>query len=154
MTKIEEYQVLEATLEALLEGESEEVAVMATMACELYHRLSHVDWAGFYRVTAPELLTIGPYQGQHGCLRIEFSRGVCGACARESAVQIVEDVDAFPGHIACSTSTRSEIVLPVVNKHGALLGVLDLDSNQPAAFDQLDADWLSAAIAKYFAVLG
>lgn len=145
-----DYERLTSRLSALLADETDEIAIMSTMACELYHQLSHVDWAGFYRVTSPELLTIGPYQGGHGCLRIDFSRGVCGACARERAVQIVDDVESFPGHIACSSTTRSEIVLPVINSTGVLLGVLDLDADQPAAFDQFDADWLSKAIAQYF----
>lgn len=148
-----DYERLTSRLSALLVDETDEIAIMSTMACELYHQLSHVDWAGFYRVTEPELLTIGPYQGGHGCLRIDFSRGVCGACARERAVQIVDDVEVFPGHIACSSTTRSELVLPVMNSDGVLLGVLDLDADQPAAFDQFDADRLSQAIAQYFSAI-
>jgi L-methionine (R)-S-oxide reductase len=91
---------------------------MATVACELYHGDDRVDWAGFYRVVAPGLLKIGPYQGGHGCLSIAFDRGVCGAAARERRTQLVPDVDAFPGHIACSASTRSEIVVPVIDRTG------------------------------------
>lgn len=123
---------------------------MATVACELHHSDDRFDWTGFYRVTAPETLKIGPYQGGHGCLVIPFSRGVCGAAARTGQVQIVPDVDAFPGHIACASSTRSEIVLPVFGKGGRLIGVLDIDSNQPDAFTQQDATRLAAILDEVF----
>ncbi len=139
------------SIRALTEGETDTVALMATVACEIHHAHPFADWTGFYRVVAPDLLKIGPYQGGHGCLVIPFSRGVCGACARTGLVQIVPDVDAFPGHIACATSTRSELVLPVFNGLGRLLGVLDIDSDTPAAFDQTDADWLVPLLAKVFA---
>jgi GAF domain-containing protein len=102
-------------------------------------------------VTAPELLKIGPYQGGHGCLVIPFSRGVCGAAARTGQVQLVPDVDAFPGHIACASSTRSELVLPVFNGSGALLGVFDIDSDQPDAFTPQDAQALESILADVFA---
>ena len=106
---------------------------------------------GFYRVTAPKILKIGPYQGGHGCLVIPFSRGVCGAAARTRKVQLVPDVDAFPGHIACASSTRSELVIPVLDASGDLIGVFDIDSDQPDAFDQTDADALQAILASVFA---
>jgi GAF domain-containing protein len=112
---------------------------MATFACEVHHSDERFDWTGFYRVTEPEVLKIGPYQGGHGCLVIPFSRGVCGACARTGQIQLVPDVDVFPGHIACSSTTKSELVLPVRNKDGALIGVFDIDSNQPDAFTEEDA---------------
>jgi GAF domain-containing protein len=124
---------------------------MATVACEVHHSDSRFDWTGFYRVVAPELLKIGPYQGGHGCLVIPFARGVCGACARTGKVQLVPDVDAFPGHIACSSSTRSEIVLPVRNAAGSLIGVFDIDSDQPDAFTTTDADGLQAILDAVFA---
>jgi L-methionine (R)-S-oxide reductase len=135
---------------ALTHGETDAVALMATLACEIHARHPLSDWTGFYRVTAPELLKIGPYQGGHGCLVIPFSRGVCGAAARTGAVQNVPDVEAFPGHIACSSSTRSELVIPVWNGAGRLLGVLDLDSNMPAAFTRRDEDWLIPLLAQVF----
>jgi GAF domain-containing protein len=135
---------------ALCHGETDAVALMATMACEIHHRHPMCDWTGFYRVTGPEMLKIGPYQGGHGCLVIPFSRGVCGAAARSGQVQNVPDVDAFPGHIACSSSTRSELVLPVWNGQGRLLAVLDLDSNTPAAFTRADEDWLVPLLAQVF----
>lgn len=140
-----------ARVAALTEGEGDAVAVMATLACELHHADPRFDWTGFYRVVAPGMLKIGPYQGGHGCLAIPFDRGVCGACARTGEVQIVDDVDAFPGHIACAASTRSEIVLPVRNGAGALIGVLDIDSDRPAAFGPEDAEWLGALLARAFA---
>ena len=148
-----DYQDLAARIRALTEGETDEVALMATMACELHHSDDRFDWTGFYRVVAPELLKIGPYQGGHGCLVIPFARGVCGAAARTRQVQIVADVEAFPGHIACSSSTRSEIVLPVIGREDRLIGVLDIDSDRPDAFDQRDADALSAMLAQVFGQL-
>ncbi len=146
-----DYTDLTRTIASLTEGEDDTVALMATLACEVHQSDDRFDWTGFYRVTAPELLKIGPYQGGHGCLVIPFSRGVCGAAARTGQVQRVPDVDAFPGHIACASSTRSEIVLPVVNSAGKLLGVFDIDSNQPDAFTGADADALTAILASTFA---
>jgi L-methionine (R)-S-oxide reductase len=148
-----DYQTLSKTIAALTEGEADAVALMATIACEVHHADDRFDWTGFYRVTAPELLKIGPYQGGHGCLVIPFSRGVCGAAARTGEVQLVEDVDAFPGHIACASSTRSELVLPVWNGAGDLLGVFDIDSDQPNAFTQADADALAAILKDSFAAV-
>ena len=135
---------------ALTHGETDTVALMATLACEVHHVMEKSHWTGFYRVVAPELLKIGPYQGGHGCLVIPFSRGVCGAAARTGEIQNVPDVEAFPGHIACSTTTKSELVLPVRNGAGKLLGVFDLDSDQPAAFTKEDEDWLVPLLAAVF----
>ncbi len=146
-----DYPALAARIAALTEGESDAVALMATLACELHHADERFDWTGFYRVVAPGLLKIGPYQGGHGCLSIPFECGVCGAAARARRVQIVDDVEAFPGHIACSSSTRSEIVLPVFDGTGKLIAVLDIDSDRPAAFDAADAEALAAILAQVFA---
>lgn len=146
-----DYEELSKIIASLTEGETDEVALMATLACELHHADDRFDWTGFYRVVAPELLKIGPYQGGHGCLTIPFSRGVCGACARLGQVQLVADVDAFPGHIACASSTRSEIVLPVWNAARELIAVLDIDSNMPDAFTQQDAEALQAILDAVFA---
>lgn len=148
-----DYHELAARISALTHGETDEVALMATLVCEIHHSDDRFDWTGFYRVTAPDLLKIGPYQGGHGCLVIPFSRGVCGAAARSRAVQIVPDVEAFPGHIACSSSTRSEIVLPVLGAGGRLIGVLDIDSDLPDAFDARDAEGLSAILSRTFGQL-
>ena len=146
-----DYAALAARIAALCVGQSDTIALMATVACEVHQADDRFDWTGFYRVVAPDLLRIGPYQGGHGCLEIPFSRGVCGAAARSRQVQLVDDVDAFPGHIACAASTRSEIVLPVINRAGVLLGVLDIDSDRPAAFDDTDARELAAILATSFA---
>ena len=118
-----DYTTLSKTIAALTEGEDDPVALMATVTCEVHHVDDRFDWTGFYRVVAPDLLKIGPYQGGHGCLVIPFSRGVCGAAARTRQVQLVADVDAFPGHIACASSTRSELVLPVFDGQGQVIGV-------------------------------
>jgi L-methionine (R)-S-oxide reductase len=145
-----DYDTLAQTLQSLTSGETDTVSLMATVACELHHSDDRFDWTGFYRVTEPELMKIGPYQVGHGCLVIPFTRGVCGAAARTGEIQLVPDVDAFPDHIACASSTRSELVLPVWNTKGNLLGVLDLDSDQPDAFTQGDADALAAILADVF----
>ena len=145
-----DYESLTKTIRSLTEGEYDAVALMATVACEVHHSDSRFDWTGFYRVTGPEMLKIGPYQGGHGCLQIPFSRGVCGAAARTGQVQLVPDVDAFPGHIACASSTRSELVLPVFNKAGQLIAVFDIDSDQPDAFTEQDAEALTAILAEVF----
>ncbi|EPX84877.1 GAF domain-containing protein [Rubellimicrobium thermophilum DSM 16684] len=145
-----DYAELRSRIRALTEGEDDPVALMATLACEIHHADDRFDWTGFYRVVAPGLLKIGPYQGGHGCLTIPFARGVCGAAARTGQVQIVPDVEAFPGHIACSASTRSEIVLPVRDGTGQLIAVLDIDSDRPAAFDETDAEGLSAILSDVF----
>jgi L-methionine (R)-S-oxide reductase len=148
-----DYPALAATIASLTMGETDEVALMATIACEVHHSDDRFDWTGFYRVTGPETLKIGPYQGGHGCLLIPFSRGVCGAAARSGKVQRVADVAAFDGHIACASSTRSELVLPVFAKGGRLIGVFDIDSDQPDAFTCEDADALEAILASVFAGL-
>jgi L-methionine (R)-S-oxide reductase len=148
-----DYATLAETLQSLTHGETDAVALMATVACEVHHVDDRFDWTGFYRVTEPELLKIGPYQGGHGCLVIPFSRGVCGAAARTGQTQLVADVDAFPGHIACASSTRSELVLPVWNGAGDLIGVFDIDSNQPDAFTQEDADQFQAILKNCFATV-
>lgn len=146
-----DYSALAKSIAALTAGETDSIALMATVVCELHHADDRFDWTGFYRVVAPGLLKIGPYQGGHGCLVIPFARGVCGAAATTGQVQIVADVDAFPGHIACASSTRSEIVLPVRNASGDLIAVLDIDSNQPDAFEADDATQLTAILKVVFA---
>lgn len=146
-----DYPTLHQTIASLTEGETDQVALMATVACEVHHSDDRFNWTGFYRVVATDLLKIGPYQGGHGCLVIPFARGVCGAAARTGEVQLVPDVDAFPGHIACASSTRSEIVLPVFDASGALIGVFDIDSDQPDAFTQTDADALTVILHSVFA---
>jgi L-methionine (R)-S-oxide reductase len=149
MTRVD-YTHLAKTIASLTEGEDDVIALMATVACELHHSDDRFDWTGFYRVVSPQMLKIGPYQGGHGCLKIPFSHGVCGAAARLGKTQLVPDVDAFLGHISCASSTLSEVVLPVWDKAGALLAVLDIDSDQPDAFTQTDADALVKILALVF----
>ena len=146
-----DYSMLGDTIAALTEGEADHIALMATVACEVHHSDSRFDWTGFYRVVAPDLLKIGPYQGGHGCLVIPFSRGVCGAAARSGDIQLVPDVEKFEGHIACASSTRSELVLPVRDASGAVIAVFDIDSDQPDAFTETDARALDAILASVFA---
>ena len=146
-----DYTSLIRTIASLTEGEDDVIALMATVVCELHHSDDRFDWTGFYRVTSPEMLKIGPYQGRHGCLQIPFTRGVCGAAARLGETQLVPDVKAFADHIACASSTRSELVLPVWDRAGTLLGVLDIDSDQFDAFTVFDADSLAEILATVFA---
>ncbi|MFV2053740.1 GAF domain-containing protein [Aliiroseovarius sp. YM-037] len=145
-----DYPTLAQTIASLTEGETDTVALMATIACEVHHFDDRFDWTGFYRNVGNDTLKIGPYQGGHGCLVIPFSRGVCGAAARTGQVQLVPDVDAFPGHIACASSTRSELVIPVYDRAGALLGVFDIDSDQPDAFTKADAEALGGILRGVF----
>lgn len=142
---------LPARILAIAEGESDPISLMATLSCELFHGDERFDWVGFYRNVGNETLKIGPYQGGHGCLVIPFARGVCGACARTGEIQLVPDVDAFPDHIACASTTRSELVLPVRDARGHLIAVLDIDSDQPDAFTKQDADILQGLVERVFA---
>ncbi len=148
--KTETYAATARTIAALVEGEEDAISKMATIACELFHAFDHFDWVGFYRNVGNDILKVGPYQGGHGCLYIPFSKGVCGACASTGKSQIVADVNDFEGHIACSSTTRSEIVLPVWTK-GQLIGVFDIDSNTPDAFDDCDRRELEAILTAAFA---
>lgn len=134
---------------AVIKGETDSVAIMATVACELHHHFPHFHWTGFYRVVAPGLLKIGPYQGEHGCLVIPFARGICGRCAREEKTAIIPDVALEEDHIACSSSTRSEIVVPVFGTDGTLRAVLDVDSDFPDAFGESDARFLEGVCALF-----
>ncbi len=144
------YAEIEGRILALMDNEVDTISLMATVAAELYQAVEGFDWVGFYRVTEPGLLKIGPYQGGHGCLVIPFDKGVCGAAARTGETQRVDDVDAFPGHIACAASTRSEIVVPVRNGAGDLIAVLDIDSDTPAFFKSDDQVFLEALMEKVF----
>ena len=141
---------LTARILALCNGEDDKIAIMATVVGELYHDVNGFDWVGFYRVVGPDVLKIGPYQGRHGCLVIPFSQGVCGAAARDQKIKVIDDVKKFDGHIACSDSTRSELVIPCFGADGDLFGVLDIDSDQPAFFTNKDADDLDQLMRKLF----
>jgi len=142
------YDNLFKTLDSLCDGESDAVALMSTIACELYSAFDDFDWVGFYRNVGDSVLKVGPYQGGHGCLTIPFEKGVCGKCARERTVQNVPDVSQIAHHIACSSTTQSELVVPVICG-GDLIAVLDIDSNKKDAFDKNDEDNLQR-ISKYF----
>jgi len=125
---------------SILDGEDDWVTAMATVVCELHNAFDHYHWTGFYRTTSPNLLKIGPYQGGHGCLVIPFDKGICGAAARTGKTQDVPDVHARSEHIACSSSTNSEIVVPVKDSNGEVVAVLDVDSDNYAAFTQKDIE--------------
>ena len=137
-------------IRAVLADETDEVALESTLACLLWETLPQVNWCGFYRRVADQELAVGPYQGGMGCLRISFDRGVCGASARTESVQLVPDVHAFPGHIACDDATRSELVLPVFGRAGRLIAVLDLDCPHLDGFCADEANLLRALFSEIF----
>jgi len=143
------YAQLYALLIGVLTGIDDDIAGMATLSSLLHHGFGHL-WTGFYRVVGPELLRVGPYQGTLGCLDITFGRGVCGTAASERRTIVVPDVDRFPGHISCDARSKSEIVVPVFDKSGGLIAVLDIDSDRRATFDQQDADGLERVV-RWFA---
>ncbi|OXE37108.1 MAG: diguanylate phosphodiesterase [Phenylobacterium zucineum] len=148
----ERYAVLAQEMASVLVGEPNIVARMATITAMLAASFPHFFWTGFYMVDPerPDSLVIGPYQGTLGCLRIAFGRGVCGTAAMTGRTQIVPDVHAFPGHIACDSRSASEIVVPAFDGSGRLIAVLDVDSTMPAAFDELDGRWLEAILSATF----
>ena len=138
LPKAEAWRQLEQHIAGVLEGLDDDIAAMATISCLVHHAFGHL-WTGFYRVVEPgKLLRVGPYQGTLGCLEIRFGRGVCGTAAATGQTQVVPDVHAFPGHIACDGRSASEIVVPVYDRQGALLAVFDVDSDQKATFDEVD----------------
>jgi L-methionine (R)-S-oxide reductase len=145
LSKSAQYRELTAQLAALLAGERHGLANAANMSALLYEALPALNWVGFYFLQAGELV-LGPFQGKVACTRIAVGRGVCGAAAERKQTVVVQDVHAFPGHIACDSASQSEIVVPLL-QDGHLLGVLDLDSPQLARFDQEDAAGLNAAVA-------
>ena len=150
--KAARYAEVEAEILAVLDGEPNVTARMATVASMLADAFDPYFWAGFY-VVAPDKadeLVVGPYQGTLGCLRIAFGRGVCGAAAATRKTQLVEDVNAFPGHIACDSRSASEIVVPVLDASGALIAVFDVDATTPAAFDAEDQVALERLMARVF----
>lgn len=149
--KTEAYDTLQAHCLAVLDGVTDEIAKMATVSCLVHHAFGHL-WTGFYRVVEPgRLLRVGPYQGTLGCLDIAFGRGVCGTAAATGETQLVPDVHAFPGHIACDGRSQSEIVVPVRDAAGRLLAVFDVDSDRLAAFDDDDRRGLERLLAAVFA---
>ncbi len=150
--KAARYAEVAEEIAAVLEGEPNVGARMATVASMLNDAFESYFWTGFYVIDPekPEELVVGPYQGTLGCLRIAFGKGVCGTAAAERKTQIVDDVHAFPGHIACDSRSNSEIVVPVTDAEGRLIGVFDVDSTEFAAFDAVDAEWLEKILARTF----
>lgn len=150
-----DFAALGLTWRAMVEGESDPVARMATAAAVLYQSDDRVSWAGFYRADGAGGLVLGPYQGPPGCLRIAPGRGVCGAAAASRATQLVPDVHAFPGHIACDTRSRSELVIPIYAPGGEVAAVLDIDSHLPDAFSADEARalelWFADGLGSDFA---
>jgi GAF domain-containing protein len=153
LPRADAYPQLDAHIRAVLEGIDDDIAAMATMSALIHHAFGHL-WTGFYRVVEPDvLLRVGPYQGTLGCLDIRVGRGVCGTAAARRETVVVPDVNAFPGHITCDARSRSEIVVPVFARDGALLAVLDIDSAVPAAFGEEDRVGLER-IVSWFAGAG
>jgi GAF domain-containing protein len=150
--KAARYAALAQEIASVLDGEPDRTARMAVVAGMLAQTFPHFFWTGFYRVdpTRPGELVLGPYQGTLGCLRIPFGKGVCGAAAERRETVVVEDVHAFPGHIACDSRSASEIVCPVFDPAGGLIAVLDVDAEIPAAFDAIDAEALNRILAQAF----
>lgn len=152
LEKVARYREIAAEIAAVLEGETNLTARMATVSNILHHAFDHYFWTGFYIVDPekPGELVVGPYQGTLGCLRIPFGAGVCGAAAASREAVIVDDVHEFPGHIACDSRSESEIVVPVFDRSGALIAVFDVDSDRKAMFDETDEEWLTKILAASF----
>ena len=151
--KAARYAEAAAEIASVLDGEPNLTARMATVASMLAASFDHYFWTGFYVVdpSRERELVVGPYQGTLGCLRIAFGRGVCGAAAATGQTQRVDDVHAFPGHIACDSRSASEIVVPVFDRTGALIAVFDVDSDRPAAFDAVDQQGIETILRAVFA---
>ena len=146
------YAEVAEEIAAVLDGEPDRIARMATVAAMLAQSFDDYFWTGFYVVdpARTDELVVGPYQGTLGCLRIAFGRGVCGTAAADRRTVIVEDVDAFPGHIACDSRSKSEIVSPVFDAKGELIAVFDVDSERPAAFGEVDRDGIERILKATF----
>jgi GAF domain-containing protein len=142
MQKQKIYEEVTYRIKLLTQDETDLIAILSTISCELFHAFDTFHWVGFYRNVGNNLLKVGPYLGGHGCLSIPYGKGVCGKCASEKKTQIVTDVNAIKNHIACSSSTQSEIVLPVFNQQNDLIAVLDIDSDDLNNFDHTDAHYL------------
>lgn len=144
-SKEEKYSLLYKQIASLIEGESDTIANMANIAAMIQETF-HFWWTGFYRVLDGQLI-LGPFQGPLACSRIAYGRGVCGTAWKERRTQLVPDVDKFPGHIACSSLSRSEIVVPVFDEDGTITAVLDIDSEHIATFDECDKEWLEKIVS-------
>ena len=144
MNKIEKYQLLQQQIKALSAGETDQVAVMANVAAAIHLEMGFW-WTGFYRVQNGELV-LGPFQGPVACMHIGYGKGVCGTSWKQGETIVVPDVEQFPGHIACSSESRSEIVVPVRSAEGEIIAVLDIDSKDLATFDEVDKQWLEEIV--------
>jgi L-methionine (R)-S-oxide reductase len=147
------YQELAAQARSLLDGESNQIANAANLSALIFNTLPDLNWAGFYFAIDGELV-VGPFQGKPACVRIAMGKGVCGRAAQTRETQVVPDVDAFPGHIACDSASRSEIVVPLQKQNGELIGVLDIDSPVLARFDDDDRRGLEEVARIFIASLG
>lgn len=144
MNKVEKYQLLHQQIKALSAGETDQVAVMANVAAAIHLEMGFW-WTGFYRVQNGELV-LGPFQGPVACMHIGYGKGVCGTSWKQGETIVVPDVEQFPGHIACSSESRSEIVVPVRSAEGEIIAVLDIDSKDLATFDEIDKQWLEEIV--------
>ena len=144
-SKEDKYSLLYKQIESLTAAESDSIANMANIAAMIQETF-HFWWTGFYRVVGEQLI-LGPFQGPLACSRIAYGRGVCGTAWKEHCTQVVPDVDKFPGHIACSSLSRSEIVVPVFDDGGTVIAVLDIDSEHLATFDERDKEWLEKIVS-------
>ena len=144
MNKVEKYQLLQQQIKALSAGETDQVAVMANVAAAIHLEMGFW-WTGFYRVQNDELV-LGPFQGPVACMHIGYGKGVCGTSWKQGETIVVPDVEQFPGHIACSSESRSEIVVPVRAAEGEIIAVLDIDSKDLATFDEVDKQWLEEIV--------
>jgi GAF domain-containing protein len=144
MNKVEKYQLLQQQIKALSAGETDRVAVMANVAAAIHLEMGFW-WTGFYRVQNGELV-LGPFQGPVACMHIGYGKGVCGTSWKQGETIVVPDVEQFPGHIACSSESRSEIVVPVRSAEGEIIAVLDIDSKDLATFDEVDKQWLEEIV--------
>jgi len=148
--RLERLDVALPQILAAVENETDPIVIQATLSSLIWETLLQTSWVGFYRRVAPTTLRVGPYQGPMGCLRIEFARGVCGACARTNTTQLVPDVRIFPGHIACDDATLSELVLPVRDGEGRVQAVFDLDARVLDGFSQAEATRLETLLSRAF----
>ena len=148
------YAALEAQIRHLLSGEHDLIANAANFAALVWQQVPAINWCGFYLLKPDGDLLVGPFQGKPACVRIAVGRGVCGTAAATRQTQVVTDVNAFPGHIACDADSRSEIVVPLLRADGALLGVWDVDSPEPGRFDAEDRDGMEALCRVFMASIG
>ena len=144
MSKVEKYELLQQQTKALCAGETDQMAMMANVAAAIHLEMGFW-WTGFYRVQNDELI-LGPFQGPVACMHIGYGKGVCGTAWKQGETVVVPDVEQFPGHIACSSESRSEIVVPVKSAEGDIIGVLDIDSKDLATFDEVDKQWLEEIV--------